>query len=192
MAGGMIMNQDKWTEILTTDNQDQVFEVDQVGYSPNISTGVYYYTKDFYVSLSSPFMFTPKYNGASVSANLNPRGYNVFLNSGKKFEINKLFKVTPSMMFKYVFASPLQVDVNAMAEYSIKRTSSVHAGFSWRRKEALIGIVKYELNVPYHIVFGYAFDYTLNAIKNYSKGSHEISIQFDLKKIQNNYNPRFF
>jgi len=192
LAGGIIMKQDKWSDILTTDQQDQVFEVNQTGYTPNISTGIYYYTKDFYVSLSSPFMFTPKFNGSTISADISPKGYNVFLNSGKEFKIDNKFKITPSFMLKYIYASPLQTDVNLMTKYSIKRVSSVHAGLSWRRKEAMIGIVKFELKVPYHIVFGYAFDYTLNAINIHSKGSHEISIQFDLKKTHNNYNPRFF
>lgn len=190
LAGGFSFNKYNWSEVETTDANDEVFvSGDDSNLSPNFSAGLYYYTKKYYVSLSSPFMLTTKFKKGSEFKNvISPKGYNLYLNGGLRYKVSPKIVLTPSVMFKYLYASPFQTDINLMVEYD----KTIHLGCSWRSNEAIIGILKFEVNTPYHIMIGYAFDYSLNEIQNYSSGSHEITFQFDVKRIFNTSNPRFF
>lgn len=193
LSGGFVWNKNKWTDLVTNDNTDYVFDSNEGGITPNIGTGVYYRTRSFYASLSSPFMVTPKARDGRIISNISPKGFNVFLVSGYRYKLNPKIDIVPSFMTKYLYASAIQYDINVMTKYKIRRhNQAIEVGFSWRNKESLIGIVKFEMNKPIHMVIGYAYDYTLNAIRLYSKGSHEISLQFDLVSRSNSFNPRYF
>ena len=74
------------------------------------------------------------------------------------------------MMVKYVWPAPVQVDLNLRVMYS----DFVWAGISYRNKDAINLVVEYLFDNTFEI--GYAFDYTISEIKNYSSNSHEVII----------------
>ncbi len=106
--------------------------------------------------------------------------YHYFLTAGWIFQVNRLWYVSPSAMVKYVSPAPIQFDFNLRLMYS----DFVWAGISYRNKDAIALVVEYLFDNTFEI--GYAFDYTISEIKNYSSNSHEIivGVRFGDKKRQ--------
>lgn len=190
LAGGLFNYTNKWSEINTAENSDEVFlSGDQSFWGVNFSTGLYYYERNLYISLSAPFILSNQYRKRATvetSTYKSPGDQNIFLTGGYKFETRSNFDFTPSVMIKYLPGSPLQMDFNFIAEYN----KQISAGVTYRPKEALIGILKY--NISPKLTIGYGVDFALNDISNFNKGSHEISLVFDMVNNTNAKSTKFF
>ena len=188
MSGGFSHYTNNWSEIQVNDNDDDRFGLGNDQYMiPNFSMGAYYYTQDWYLSFSSPFLLKAKYAGGTEYRVENDiSAYNFFLNGGYRFEVNKDIKVTPSAMIKATNGSPTQLDINTMVGWKDK----IEAGLSLRTGDAVIGLVK--VYVMDQLILGYAFDYTTSEINTYSNGTHEITLLYDFKYRRDVSNPRFF
>ncbi|MBI4947369.1 MAG: type IX secretion system membrane protein PorP/SprF, partial [Bacteroidetes bacterium] len=55
-------------------------------------------------------------------------------------------------------------------------------GFSYRTDNSIIALLGVKYNIYY---FGYAYDYTLSKISNYTTGSHEIMIGVNIGEKEN-------
>lgn len=144
---------------------------------PDANFGVYFYGDDSYfagVSVAQLFQWNIKVG--STSENKLVRHY--FVTGGYKFPINKDFKVEPSVLFKTTESSPFQVDVNCKAYYK----KNYWLGFSYRTDNSIIALlgVKYK-----NLFFGYAFDYSVGKIANYTSGSHEIMLGINIGEKEN-------
>jgi type IX secretion system PorP/SprF family membrane protein len=52
LSGGLVIGKNSWSEVITTDEGDDVFESGDDNYLlPDFGTGVYYYTSKYYASL---------------------------------------------------------------------------------------------------------------------------------------------
>ncbi|MFT4679084.1 MAG: type IX secretion system PorP/SprF family membrane protein [Flavobacteriales bacterium] len=188
LSGGISNYRNQWSNVVTTDSGDRVFSSGNDQYIlPNFSAGMYYYTKSYYVSLSSPFILSQKYSGVNeYRASNNFSHYNILLNAGWKYNLNQNFSVIPSAMLKVGPGSPMQLDVNAMVGYK----EIVEAGFSYRTGDAIIALVK--MHPTGQFTVGYAFDYTISNLGTYTGVSHEVTLMYDFKYKTNISSPRFF
>jgi type IX secretion system PorP/SprF family membrane protein len=89
---------------------------------------------------------------------------------------------------KYEPAAPVEVDINCNLLFFEK----FWLGAGYRTGDALIGMVEY--NVTPQLRAGYAYDFTLTDIADYSSGSHEIMIAYDFgKNVEvKTRSPRYF
>jgi type IX secretion system PorP/SprF family membrane protein len=188
LSGGISNFKNQWSEVITTDEGDRVFSSGNDQYVlPNFSAGIYYYTKSYYISLSSPFILSQKYKGGSdYKAQGDLKHYNILLNGGWKYNINSSFSVTPSAMLKVSPGSPMQLDINTLVGYK----EVVEVGVSYRTGDAIIGLLK--VHPTGQITVGYAFDYTISTLGTYTGGSHEVTLLYDFKYKANTSSPRFF
>ena len=80
--------------------------------SPNIGTGVYYYSDKFYTGLSIPnFVKTKYYNDNEIS--INKKSIHYYFIAGYVFDLSESLKFKPAVLSKITDGAPLQVDVNA-------------------------------------------------------------------------------
>ena len=190
LAGGLFNYKNKWSEIETVDQDDEVFlGGDQSFWGVNFSAGMYYYERNYYASLSIPFFLNNQYKGkppVETGTTNGPAGYNVFFNTGYRIELSSPFDIIPSVMFKYINSSPLQLDINCHVEYDNK----ISAGISYRPNAAVVGIFKYQIN--HKLLLGYGVDFTLNDIRDYNQGSHEITLQLDMIEKTKSKSVKFF
>ncbi|MBA3663389.1 MAG: type IX secretion system membrane protein PorP/SprF [Bacteroidetes bacterium] len=160
--------------------------------APNFGTGIYYNTKTFFAGISIPRMVDDKVkfatNGAvSVSSQIDPSNFHYYFTIGNVFTLSPGLKLKGQAMVQAVQNAPVIYNLNA--NFLIK--DLVWAGVSYRSGSSASAILGMQIS-PQFLV-SYSYDYTLNAIQNYSQGSHEIMLNylfsFKGKKV---VTPRYF
>ena len=158
---------------------------------PNVGLGAFYFTDRFYAGLSVPNLLTTKHleseNGIKSTG---VQSVHFYATSGYVFPINSSVKFKPSIMLRGVSGAPLAVDVTANVLFNDR----VEAGLAYRFEDAISALVNFKISPGLRV--GYAYDYTVSNLSNYSSGTHEIILLFDVdfKGLRNGFDrsPRFF
>lgn len=161
---------------------------------PQIGAGVYYNTDRFYAGLSVPNFLTTNHFDESTLENFNfdddvapAERLHYFLIAGYVFDINENLKFKPATLIKAVSGSPLQWD--ASANFLIYDKLTLGASYRW--SAALSAMAGFQVSDQIFIGFGY--DYQTTDIEDYSDGSYEVFLRFDLfNKPERVLTPRFF
>jgi type IX secretion system PorP/SprF family membrane protein len=159
---------------------------------PQIGAGVYYNTDRFYAGLSVPNFLTTKHFDEGSLANIEKETIaaerlHYFLIAGYVFDLSDNLKFKPATLIKAVSGSPLQWDLSA--NFLINEKFTLGAAYRW--SAALSGLVGFQASEEIFIGFGYDFQTT--DIEDYSDGSYEIMLRFDVfNKPERVLTPRFF
>lgn len=166
-----------YTLINSTDPSDPVFNGNSSYIAPNFSLGMYYFSKKYYIGISSPQLLTntiqPGINNGSTS--FEKENLHFFLHGGSEFKVNDAIKINASTLLKRVSGAPLQIDLNAQINYKDKIT----LGISGRTSKILVGM--FGIKVNNKLKLAYAFDTDFSDLNKVSSGSHEIMLIFGLK-----------
>jgi type IX secretion system PorP/SprF family membrane protein len=156
---------------------DAAFAYDINKIMPNVGTGIYYNTDRLYVGASLPHLLNNRLaNGNDIVGNntLAARQYlHLFVMAGYVLPVGYDFKLKPSVLFKGVKGSPMQLDLNC--NFWIK--DAIGIGAQYRTKDAVAGIL--EIQASEQIRLGYSYDYTTSSLTDYNSGSHEIMIRYE-------------
>ncbi|WP_422106120.1 type IX secretion system membrane protein PorP/SprF [Winogradskyella sp.] len=171
------------TDIAFNENINQTF--------PNVGAGVFYFTNKYYIGLSAPNLLTSTHleteNGVRTTG---VESIHYFLTGGYVFDINDNLKFKPAFMLRGVEGAPLAADFTA----NVLINEKVEAGLGYRLEDAVSALVNFRITKDLRV--GYAYDYTTSNLSDFSSGSHEIFILFDvdLFGLKNGYDrsPRFF
>ncbi|MBN2480210.1 MAG: type IX secretion system membrane protein PorP/SprF [Bacteroidales bacterium] len=149
---------------------------------PDANFGVYYTDQHLYAGLSAMQLFqSPLKLGADEDGPGFKMMRHYFIIGGYRFEINRDILLEPSFLFKTTEKFIAQIDLNAKLYFqenywvglsyrSGGSYSLVEESFNGKGSSAIImGGVRVD-----KFYFGYAFDYTFNAIGARTLGSHEI------------------
>lgn len=164
-------------------------------YKPDASVGAYLYSSIYHVGLSVTNLFGNKLQfddntDIVVDTNSTERSLasqmkqHFYLHGGYKYFINHEFAVEPTLVFRKVGATPLQLDINTRVWYG-KRSwdgNKIWGGLSYRTKDALnvmIGFV-YQRKIE----IGYSYDVAVSRTRTYHSGSHELMIGFKFNNIK--------
>jgi type IX secretion system PorP/SprF family membrane protein len=90
--------------------------------------------------------------------------------AGVKVPVTDKFFVEPSMLVKFVDAAPLQID----GSLKVSLDKFWIAG-SYRMDDAFTAMAGFAFG---NFNLGYAYDFTTTDLRNYSNGSHEISLEY--------------
>ncbi len=164
-------------------------------YSQNIGFGALVTFRESYIGFSVPF-YLPNVIGinqyAPVSAVESPHFY---LMGGIAFQAAYGVTLKPQFMFKYVKNAPWNIETNLSA--TIKERITL--GVSYRAgRTNLVGIgesasMNFMLQLNNRMALGGAYDWILNQIGQFSYGSFEVLMRYDLKaKEVKLSNPRGF
>lgn len=157
--------------------------------APNFGFGVYYHTKQLYIGLAAPKLLETDLNFNETESGVNTdyslkRHY--YLTAGYAIEINPNLVLKPSLMTRYAYHSPVQVDMNV----SVLINKVVWIGAGYRLGDSADLMVQY--NITSSLKVGYAYDFTLTRIQNHL-GSHELFLGWDMQRKKDGYNhPRYF
>jgi len=154
---------------------------------PQIGAGIYYNTNKFYAGLSVPNFLTTKHYDESNINTIAAERLHYFLIAGYVFDLSENVKFKPATLIKAVSGSHLQWDASANFLLYDKLT----LGASYRWSAALSAMAGFQVSDQIFIGFGY--DYQTTDIEQYSDGSYEVFLRFDLfKKPERALTPRFF
>jgi len=156
-------------------------------FTPNIGAGLYLHSDKAYIGLSVPNFLAnkQKFNNREVAVYEEKMSY--YLIGGYVFDLSSNVKFKPAILAKAVAGAPIQGDVSA--NFMIYEKLVLGAAYRW--DAAVSGMAGFQITDGLFI--GYAYDYDTTNLNNYSKGSHEVFLRYELF---NNFNkiisPRFF
>jgi len=175
-----------WDAVEMRDGDDEVLLARPANkLQPDANFGIYYYTKSFYVGVSSKQLFESQYgkveleSGKSTYATLARHFYGI---AGVALPLTEKIVFRPAMMLKYTENAPLNMDFNA----SFLFNDIICFGASYRTNRHAITsnnavVLMVELNLLKNWRLGYSYDSYLNDMKTHTQGSHEIMIAYDMK-----------
>jgi len=145
---------------------------------PDANFGAYLYAENYYFGLIASQLIPLKVNYKSAYLE-DKQERHYFAHAGYRYDVSDNFGIEPSILFRYIEAGALQLDVNL--KFSIKKMFWI--GGSYRLGDAAVAMLGVQTD---KMMFGYSYDYTLSEIGNFSNGSHEIVLIFKLGGGENN------
>lgn len=149
-------------------------------FSPTIGAGVYYQSDQWYAGLAIPNFLQTKFFD-DVKQSLASTRMHYYLHGGYIFDINENLLFKPAGVLKAVSGAPLSFDLSA--NFLINETFTI--GAAYRVSSALSGLVAFKISESATI--GYSYDYETTSLSNYSRGSHEFFLKFNLKPLVRTY-----
>lgn len=176
-----------FSDLYAIDPNDAIASLNMTKLTPNIGAGAYFYNERYYAGISVPTIidYFDKSNG--ISHNINKR--HLFITGGYVFKLNTTMDLKAASLIRYTHGAPITIELNA----NLLLYKKVWIGAMYRSGEGT--------GVNASVVFldaftvGYAYDYPLNELRVYQKGSHEIMLQYDFTRYNNKnkiYSPRYF
>lgn len=171
------------------DEQDPLFQQDlKLKTLPNFGGGVLWYSQKHYLGVSVPKLLNnPLLDNSEPEFASNGERQHFFLIGGLVVDLGNYVKFKPSFLVKAVSGAPMQFDVTT----SFLFYERLWAGVMYRHDDAAGLLLQYVIADKLRV--GYAYDYTISGLTNYTSGSHEIMLGFDLRKdYEGHTSPRYF
>ncbi len=149
--------------------------------APDATFGIQLYTKKFYFGVSMPQLIGNKLKFFDNVSDAQSRlARHLLIMGGYTFNLGDNWTLQPSFLLKYVSPVPMQIDLGLKIGYR----DVVWAGSAFRIKDAVSVMAGF--NIGKNIILGYAYDFPMSSLKNYSSGSHEVMIGARFAKIRHN------
>lgn len=146
--------------------------------TPDATIGFYVYNSLHYIGISAHQLFGQKLNLYSNPIGINRLKQHLILCVGTRRFLNKYYDIEPALLLKYPFGSKFQFELNTKVTYK----SQMWGGISYRFRDAIAIMIGYNYKKRY--IFGYSYDYSYTAIRQYQSGTHEIMIGYLFDKIK--------
>lgn len=147
-------------------------------FTPDASIGFYLYSRIYFVGLSMHQLFGQKLKLYPDPIDDNRLRQHIMLSGSYRVALTREYELEPALLLKYMFSSPMQVEVNAKVTYR----RQVWGGLSYRYNDGMALLIGYNHKNKYQ--FGYSFDWSLTTIGHYQSGTHEIMIGYMFDKIK--------
>jgi type IX secretion system PorP/SprF family membrane protein len=172
-------------ELVIKAGEDPVFANFMNEFRPNFGGGVFYYNKKIFAGFSVPSILTNDelLRNNSLEQLRTPRFY--YLNAGVKVPLDprtKRVELQPSFLIRAQEGTPLSVDFN----FNVVFDQLISLGTSYRSGDGAILLINYKLSEKLYV--GYSYDWITSDIRRYSKGTHELMINFRtrIRKLHGN------
>jgi len=169
-------------------NTDPVFSQNINETYPTLGTGAFLFSDKYYVGLSTPNFLTSKHlNDANGIQAVGSEEIHMYLTGGYVVKVSQRLKVKPSFLLRTVQGSSAMIDLSANLLY----LNRFEAGVSYRYDDSISALMS--IGITTTLKFGYAYDYTTTNLGNYTSGTHEIFLLYNLDLFKgHNKSPRFF
>lgn len=187
LKAGSTFIQGDLTKLVLNEGSDPTFSENLNKAMLNFGLGLFYYNDKFYAGISMPNILESlhlKKRGNVIKGITKDMHY--FGTLGYVFDVSETLKIKPSLLAKVHIGAPLSLDIST--NFLINKKFEL--GVSWRKEDALIGLLNVRATPSIRI--GYAYDYTLSDIGDYSSGSHELFLLYNIDRSGRGVSPRFF
>lgn len=156
---------------------DPVFDGKESKMIFNVGFGAYFYSETYFAGFSVPKIFSNQFdedpNVLAFKNTLDLKNMHSYLYGGYVFEMEKV-KIKPTMLLKYVYGAPLQLDISG----NVLFMDRLWLGLSYRTISDMVFLCEYAINNRFTV--RYSFDYPISELNQFNNyGTHEISLQFD-------------
>jgi type IX secretion system PorP/SprF family membrane protein len=190
LKGGLNYLQGEYANLNPLDGNDQVFQQNvNTKLDPQFGFGVMYYSDRYYIGLSTPKILRTEFFETDSLAFVSDPGQqpHYFLSGGYVFDMGTYHKFKPTFLVKAVHGAPISFDLSANFLFYEK----FWLGAMYRYDDAVGAMAQY--HITNELTVGYAYDYPLSVLNNYTGGSHEIMLGFAFgNKTKGVRSPRYF
>jgi len=137
----------------------------------DLGAGVYYNSEHLYVGVSGTNLTEPKIDYGNFSSQIVRHLYGTI---GASFDLTPSIALKPSVFVKSIPAKTI-ADFNVNVHFN----NRFWIGGSYRLEDSIVVMVG--VNIIENLRLGYSYDITDSPIKNYSNGSHEITLGYCYK-----------
>jgi len=145
----------------------------------NFGTGLYFSTPTYYIGVSVPYILKDRNVESDIGQQFKDSRY-YYVTSGKVFDLTRKIKLKPSVLLRIEEGMPIAGDMN----FNLYLEDVVNVGVSWRSGDSFVSLFEVKLNDYFRL--GYAYDYIISDLSNFSSGSHEFMLNYRI----NIYAPR--
>jgi type IX secretion system PorP/SprF family membrane protein len=186
LQGGLDYYRTNFAALRLEDPTDQSFTNDVRRLLPNAGAGAYFSGKRGYLGIAMPRLIKNRLNPANADTVAHQTRH-AFISAGLVLNLSQNVKFKPSTLVKLSTGGGPSLDLNASFLFKEK----LWVGASWRSEDAVVLMVEFWPTSQLRI--GYAYDMTTSALRQYSTGSHELSLGFDFAfKKGKVVSPRYF
>ncbi len=189
LQGGMVhftanYAQVRLTSIITTVS-DRAFQENASILIPSAGAGFFLNNDNYYIGASLPNLLNTQISsGSQVQVN---KYDHLFLMGGYVLNLNSDFKLKPSALLKVVSGAPIQLDANV----NLWMYDLIAVGISYRTGDAAVAMV--ELQAAPNFKVGYAYDQSINGLRDFHSGSHELMLRYEFGYTKDKIlTPRYF
>ncbi len=184
-GGARLLNID-WTKG-RIQNPDAVFQQNiNNRFFPTVGAGLYLHGEKSYLGVSIPNFFTDQHYD-DIQESVASERLHFFLIGGLVFDLSENTKFKPAFLLKHVVGAPLIVDLSANFMFFDR----FRLGASYRWDDSVSALAGFQVSPG--LLIGYSYDYTTTELQEFTTGSHEIMIRFELKSEEKRLkSPRFF
>ncbi len=145
-------------------------------FNPNFGVGVHLKHDAYFVSLSMPkFLSNDRLEDEEGIARTGADRQHIYLAGGTDVTLGNGMVFKPTVLFRYVDAAPLSVDLTARLAF----TESFELGAAYRIDESFSGLAIF--NVSKALQIGYAYEFAnSSAVRNIDNGTHELMMNLRL------------
>jgi len=187
LSGGVMNYRALYSQVATYTGGDPLFQEDVSAIVPTAGVGALYATTHWYVGLSVPSLLQTKIMDNKQQITTGSDSH-YFLTGGYVFYVSEDLILKPSVMLRAVKSEALQYDINFNAWIQ----NTVGLGVSYHSKDAVVGM--FNIRITPQITLGYAYDYLISNMTHFSKGSHEliVNFQFNTPNDSRIISPRYY
>lgn len=157
----------------------------------NFGIGAFLSNKNYYVGLSVPKIINNQFENDLENFTVESEIRHFYFMAGLVFDLGENIKFKPTTLVKTTFSSntgtPIQADLSANFLFKEK----FWLGASYRTGDSYGVIAQWIFDQKLRI--GYAYDFTTSNLKNYSNGTHEIMVSYEIRSLKELVvSPRYF
>jgi type IX secretion system PorP/SprF family membrane protein len=159
----------------------------------NVGAGIYAtFSEKVYVGVSVPRIYTNRIGFNPNLQNVAEEDIHYYAMAGAILPIGEDINLMPAVLAKYVQNAPFDADINLSLDVRQKFTAGISYRMGGDGSGDSVDLLAFWQSTP-QMGIGFAYDFPLSGIKNYTAGSVEALVQIDLKKRKKGMsNPRFF
>ena len=161
--------------VLNLNNPSDPLLNDQISdFKMNFGTGLYYYTENFYAGFSIPYLIKNRTlrDLDFTRETMDSRYY--YLTTGIVLDISRNVKFKPSGLLRVEEGMPVAMDFAMNFFFN----NAVNLGLSYRSGDSVISLFELQLNDYFRL--GYAYDYIISELGNFTQGTHELMLNYRL------------
>ena len=156
---------------LTTNPDPSIINQQVNQFAPDFKLGAYYFADRLYVGFATNNLIKLRPNDPIMQVNINDIQF--MLHGGYRIPFNDVWSLTPSLLFKQIVGSPLQIDVNLNVLYN----QVFGFGLSYRTLETFL--VQLNVKIAKQWFLGYGYNMGLGFRDNKFYHGHEVMLLFN-------------
>jgi type IX secretion system PorP/SprF family membrane protein len=171
LQGGVGFYRANYTQLDLYNNPDPAYSSDIREARPNFGAGLFYYTKLAYVGLSMPNLVDNVLDrGAQFQTVYQNKP--IILNGGYVFTVNRMLKIKPNALLKFLDSRPVEFDLNC----NVLLDEVLWVGLSYKSSNSIALLT--QIQVTDQFQFGYSYQVATGPINAVAVGSHELMANY--------------